>query len=129
MKRAATLIFALALASPAVAADQFDLSCMTAKPKKRSVPFTIKIDLVAGEWCIGKCEIVSKIASVTTSMIVLSETDNDREGQAGQWVNRLTGEYYFYDRKPGQALFGWWSQKGTCEPAPFTGFGAEKVKF
>lgn len=128
---------ALLLASqPAAAADQFDLSCISAKRNKKTVPFPIKIDLARGEWCIGKCEAVFRIKSVTSSTIVLGETETPTEGRAGQRIDRLTGEYYFYEEKPAPgetwpptALFGKWEQRGTCTPQPFTGFGDEKAKF
>jgi hypothetical protein len=124
------------IAAPAIAADQFDLSCISDKQTKKKVPFVIKVDLATGEWCIGKCEETFKIYSATPTMLVLNETESAREGIAGQRINRVTGEYYFYEERPAPgelyppaALFGRWSQRGKCTPLPFTGLGAEKAKF
>jgi hypothetical protein len=122
-----TVLIAAALVGAATP-QQFDLTCISAKQNKRTVPFTIKVDLAAGEWCIGKCELVSKLASVTSSLIVLSES-NEQGIMAGSRVDRLTGEYYFYENKKSDPLFGYWHQSGTCKPGPFTGFGTDKAKF
>jgi hypothetical protein len=121
-------ILLIAGAAAASLPQQFDLSCMTSKPNRHSVPFAIKIDLERGEWCIGKCKDVFKIGSVTSSTIILGESD-DRDGRAGQRIDRVTGEYYFYEESPKAGLLGFWSQRGKCAPGPFTGFGDEARKF
>lgn len=112
------------LASPAAAADQFDLVCTAEKANER-----YRIDLLKNEWCAGDCSQIEKIKTTTSGMIVLREHEPaglDRE-RSFNTINRVTGawEWYFYN--PRYSIT--WNHKGTCKPEGFSGFGTSNRKF
>lgn len=115
----ALLAFAL-LSAPAIAAEQFDLNCTLNNLK----PQHFRIDLAAGEWCRDECKATHKLAGVTSTRITFFDEKTDRSSTFG-FVDRISGEYYWSNIDPGFVFV----TKGRCTPAPFTGFGAEKVKF
>lgn len=114
----------LFIAAPAVAADQFDLICTSPTDKK---PTRYRVDLAVGEWCEASCSATQKIAEVTSTSLTLKDEKQLRRGQMASrhWVNRVTGEWQYRFQWLGSPSF----TTGHCEPAPFSGFGAEKVKF
>ena len=116
----------IAAALQAIAA--FNLACSgtmrsgplgLALPEEEGEPFTIvyRIDLDAGRWCSGACNMIEPIAAVAGGEIVL----RDRHDPAGSSVVRfLPGPGRFTDT----LIMGDTAtlRSGTCEPAPFTGF-------
>lgn len=109
------------LASPAIAADQFDLVCTAKKDSER-----YRVDLAKGEWCFGECKMVQKIASVTTGLIVLAEhepTDGDKTWSFNR-INRFTGEWSWYHSNPRSISV--MDISGHCVPAEFSGMPAQK---
>ena len=109
------------IATPAMAAEQFDLVCTAKKTSER-----YRVDLARGEWCFGECDFVQKVASVTSGLIVLSEHRPAFDGDkiAANRINRVSGEWewYNFDTK----LMVSMDHKGKCEPAPFSGMPAAK---
>lgn len=122
--RWALAIGLLCFAAPASAADQFDLLCNGDGEAQH-----YRIDLIRGEWCFGKCENVQRIASFTSGMITLAEHRPAYQGDSTSYnrVNRLTGEWTWYNFDPRYTAV--MDIKGTCEPAPFSGFGTAAAKF
>lgn len=120
------LVLALALVTtPAVAAEQqFDLIC---KAKKETVRY--RVDLLAGEYCSGSCELVQKIASVTSGTLTLQdEKPQFRDGdRIWNMVNRSNGEWYFSRSMPAIGVFD--TTEGRCEPANFSGIAPATKKF
>lgn len=115
------LALALCLvATPAMAAEQFDLVCTA---KKDTVRY--RVDLAKGEWCVGSCATVLKVASVTSGTITLV----DREPQFASddrdlnQIDRTTGEWtdisYGGRSSP-------WERKGVCKVAEYSGMPAAK---
>jgi hypothetical protein len=115
-----------AIASPAAAADQFDLVC-SGRDRRDIENQRYRVDLVRKEYCSGDCQEVRPIAEVTSGMITLTRHDPsppDQERSYNQ-INRTTGEWNWY-----------WSNirvslrtqdvKGSCQPAAFSGFPAAK---
>lgn len=120
------LVIALALiATPAAAAERFDLVC---KGKKNTVEH-YRIDLDRGEWCSDKCEMIQKISSVTSGLIVLAEHQPGYPGDRTSYnrINRVTGEWEWFHRDP--RFVETQDIKGSCEVAPFSGFPDAKRKF
>ncbi|WCT75039.1 hypothetical protein PQ455_07440 [Sphingomonas naphthae] len=110
------------LATPALAADQFDLICTA---KKTTVRY--RVDLARGEWCDGDCKVTRKITAVTTGFLTLVDENPTSEHayRESTTVNRVDGSWYT------MSYFTWSSRvpsatKGTCEPTAFTGFPAAK---
>lgn len=117
MVRAAALITALLLASPAFAADQFDLVCVVSEPADvKNMTSRYRVDLASGEWCMDKCAGTQKIAGLTSTRITFFAGRS-----LGHYTDRITGAWVYASR--GRVA------RGQCTLAPFTGFGAEKVKF
>lgn len=118
--RALFLGFAL-FSTPAAAADQFDLICKSAEETER-----YRVDLARGEWCLGDCKNVIKIASVTSGLIVFAEKKPQFPGdsRASNQVNRVTGEWiwYSFDRRYSSQQ----DIRGQCESAPFSGLPTAK---
>ncbi|HYI64589.1 MAG TPA: hypothetical protein VEW71_06860 [Allosphingosinicella sp.] len=116
----------IAAALQAIAA--FNLACTgtmrsgplgLALPEGEGEPFTIvyRIDLEAGRWCSGECDIVEALAAVANGEIVL----RDRHDPAGSSVVRfLPGAGRFTDTQIAGNIAT--LRSGTCEPAAFTGF-------
>ena len=120
------IVLALALLStPAIAADQFDLVCSAKKDRTR-----FRVDLTTGEYCADKCDQVRRIAEVTSGMIVFRQDEpKPPENIRGyNRVNRITGAWEWYSFAP-QFDITPQDIRGTCEPAPFSGFGISSRKF
>lgn len=117
------MMLAASVASPAVAADQFDLICK-GRTKRDAAHF--RIDLKQGEWCREDCRGTFKIASVTEGRLTLEDSKPAFRGDAERsiWINRISGEY----AESGVAYKGAMpdSSGGTCEASEFSGFPAKK---
>lgn len=113
-----------AMATPAVAADRFDLVCTAGKERQR-----YRIDLAAGEYCFGMCERVMKIAQVTSGMITLYDDQPapPLNITAYNQINRLTGEWRWYEHDPRYTSLQ--DLRGMCAPAEFTGLGTSSRRF
>lgn len=109
----------LTSAAPA-SAEQFDLRCRHEKGETR-----YRVDLVRGEACSGPCDRVWKMGEASTGELKLIDKTPKTAGDLDEraTVNRITGEYRYSSRIPG---LGSWTESGTCEPAPFSGFPAAK---
>jgi hypothetical protein len=107
-------------ATPAVAADQFDLVCTAKKDVTR-----YRVDLNRGEWFLEKCRGVVKIAEVTAGTLTLLDEKAAKSGDVEHHIiiNRSTGDWYSSfsvgDLAPSV-------ERGTCEPASFSGFPSPK---
>lgn len=114
------LVASVLVATPAVAADQFDLLC---KAKKAEVRY--RVDLARGEWCAGECSRVVKIAQVTTGEIVFEDIKALRRGdyESQVRVNRATGDWSEFTSFPASVPT---TRKGVCTPARFSTFPAGK---
>ncbi len=111
----------LLIASPAMAAEQFDLIC-----KGDDEVWRYRIDLARGEWCARECDVTLKIVSTTASTIVLQQQEPQFRGGDSfrNMINRATGEWYFYRSLPSIDFSK--TVDGKCVPAPFSGFPAAK---
>lgn len=120
--RSLLLVFGL-LATPAVAAEQFDLVCTAKHDKAR-----YRVDLARGEWCQDACKETSQIARVTPATIVLYQKDRafERDDTALKSIDRVTGEWT--DLYTG-GQYSSWAIKGKCVPATFSGFPAPTRQF
>lgn len=120
-----TLAGALLLASPAFAADRFDLHCKHPNGKDG---VSLRIDLQNGEWCNTRtgCKNIEKIVSATSGKIILTDERPQRYGDVTDYkeVNRVTGQYY--SKYVGPISL---SSLQTCEPAPWSGNEQAKPKF
>jgi hypothetical protein len=109
-------------ATPAWAADRFDLVCTAGK-----TPVHYRVDLAAGEWCAGDCSVVNKIAAVTSGMLTLQD---EKAIRRSDWentttVNRITGEWYSYSYNA--SLGGLpFQRSGRCEPTTYSGMAKPK---
>lgn len=110
------------MATPAVAAEQFDLICKAPRAAER-----YRIDLARGEWCFGDCNLVQKLAEVTSGTIFLrkQEPTSANGPKSINSVNRSSGAWHRYsfnpryDRAPAV-------MDGACTPTEFSGFPASK---
>lgn len=110
------------LATPAAAAEQFDLICSAKKTSEH-----YRLDLATGEYCWGSCQRIEKIASVTSGMITLMDIKPVLRGdpEVRKTINRSTGEWNWYSFAPRFDVSPD-IVTGTCQPAPFSGFPAAK---
>jgi hypothetical protein len=107
---------------PAMAADQFDLVCTSARSEAR-----YRLDLERAEWCEGSCDRVLPIKSVTAGLITFYDDQPSPPHFERKYktVNRISGEWrwYFGDRSITAAM----DVRGVCRPSDFSGF--PKTKF
>jgi hypothetical protein len=115
------LLLALAAASP----QQFDLICTAPNGSAH-----YRIDLATGEWCQADCNGTMKLAGVTSTRITIRDEEPKfrGDGQTFISVDRVTGEWNSI-WITGAPIRGSDAYKGTCEPAPFSGFGSEQRRF
>jgi hypothetical protein len=121
------LVLALTMiATPAAAADQFDLVC-EGKVGALSFSARYRVNLATREWCEDSCERTRGISAVTARTIVLYNKlkASDLDSEARISINRETGEWSDYYSSPDQG----WDEIGKCEVAPFSGFPVVKRKF
>lgn len=106
------------LASPAAAADQFDLVC---RSKDETVRY--RVDLATKEWCWEQCRFGTwRIADVTSSRIVFKDEKTDTSTVTNT-VDRSTG----INRRFNRNRYSTFASSADCEIAPFSGF--PKAKF
>lgn len=125
---------ALALmASPAMAANQFDLSCKTISSSgydKSPPPSEVKltIDLLRMEYCENGCSNILKIKSVMTDKIILRSYRDSGQGliiDISAVVDRVLGVYQYEFSQ----IYPYPSTKAytaDCELKPFSGFPIAK---
>ncbi|QEH80827.1 hypothetical protein EIK56_22950 [Sphingomonas sp. C8-2] len=113
-----------AIASPAAAADQFDLVCTGKKPQH------FRVDLGQGVWCREECKNTLPIASISQTMIVFVDQQPKLRGDPihNLYVDRETGKLHEYSWFPSFELVGS-TTDGICEPASFSGFPVVPTKF
>lgn len=124
MKRSVLFLASLATAAPALAADQFDLICTSSY---HDATFHYRVDLTANQWCvtqdqgrrltdIGSTCPTYPIASVSSDTILFSSYPIQLAARdSGKWAYGATGSGVEY--------------RGTCAPAPFSGFPKLETKF
>lgn len=118
--RALALALSL-IATPAIAAEQFDLVCTGDKDTMR-----YRIDLAAGEYCFNDCGRVMKIAEVTSGMLTLHRDKPTLTEPATAYatINRSTGEWRWYSYDPRYSHI--MDIQGKCEMAPYSGMPRAK---
>lgn len=119
------LILALcAVATPAAAAEQFDLVCegreqLRPLGKWQPLKLRITVDTTAKGWCVDECSTVLPIASVEAGKIVLTRSDPaDRSLYTLRTIDRISGRY--------DSLWNGERQEATCTAAPFSGLPSPK---
>jgi hypothetical protein len=122
--RAVALILGL-LATPAVAADQFDLVCTGKQrilPSRKWEPYQVRyrVDLARMIYCRFDCKATESIASADAARITFQLPASDRPATyVSHYVDRSDGHWQYY-------LAGDSETEGKCEPAPFSGLPAQK---
>lgn len=124
-----------AIATPAAAADQFDLVCTgmnkdTSLASRKPIAKHYRVDLTSGRWCQDNCSATEPIASVAQDKIIFRSQAKQyaRDTLIIEEVNRVNGEWT-------DVIFGappngnYWNTSGKCEPAQFSGFPAVATKF
>lgn len=124
--RAWVIMAVATIATPAIAAEQFDLACRSNDGKTE---MRCRVDLDAGEYCFRTCDRILKIQESTSGMITFREEERRAPSyyHAYTRVNRLTGGWEWYNldaRYPGAQ-----DVKGLCERRDFSGFGETNRKF
>jgi hypothetical protein len=109
------------IATPAVAADQFDLTCKgrerpTAMSKWRPYEVRYRVDTSAKIYCRFTCEATETITSVDGAKIVFAKGEQ-RAGASTiiHYVDRTDGKWVYF-------ISGMADAEGVCEVAPFSGF-------
>ncbi|MDP3493969.1 MAG: hypothetical protein Q8R82_12715 [Hyphomonadaceae bacterium] len=130
MVRVAAFTAALALAGAAQAAPtQFDLICAgTLETMEKTEPYSTRyrIDTAAGRFCRDACDSAGKIQQTTADMITFTKEIDDAAGRTRlHYISRHTGD--LVDTTIDQRLRFMSNAKGSCKPAPFSGF--PKAKF
>lgn len=131
----------LALAGPAAAAEQFNLTCngsertlipMALKDETKPYSHTYRIDLAAGKWCVDACRDQMDIISSTAVIIILEQqkVDTPREHvDILNQVSRETGAHLTVASSGfGRGVASTYGH-GQCEKAEFTGFPKIETKF
>lgn len=109
-----------ALAQTAEQATKFDLICtgearFTPSAPARPVQHRYRVNLDESRWCWETCERTFPIVSATIDRITFHQEPN---GGYMSYVSRIDGSYSRYnDGRRGT----WTNDRGTCEPAPFSG--------
>ena len=121
----------LFVASPAFAADQFDLVC-TGKERVRVdggwKPVTVRyrVDLSKKVFCAFECRSLQSISAVDAARITFQASDEAAAPDSGfveHYVDRTTGAWKNYANTGRDLLV---DDEGKCEAAPFSGFPAAK---
>ena len=107
------------LATPAMAADEFDLICSGSMATVR-----YRVDLTKGEACSGACERTWKMGAATSSELYVIDRRPEYRGDLEEQmvVNRATGKWAYFMSMNGKPDSG----AGQCELAPFSGFPTAK---
>ncbi len=112
------------LASPAYAADQFDLICKGRHKTSRLgswKPYELRyrVDLATKAYCAGQCAEARTIADISAAEITFDRQPTPNSAVALQHrVNRTTGEWRYYLASPTGLIQ---DAEGRCEAAPFSG--------
>lgn len=126
MRNKLNIILASALLPfPAVAhaadrATKFDLICngearFTPRHSPRPVQHRYRVNLDEMRWCWEECERTFPLASATVDRITFNQ---EPDGGYSSYVSRIDGSYSRYnDGRRGT----WTSDRGTCQPGPFSG--------
>lgn len=119
MTRAFALVVAM-VATPATAADQFDLVCQHEKGATR-----YRVDLAKNEACSDTCDRVWKMGPATTGELKLIDQVPAYRGDLEELatVNRITGEYRYRSQFSNLRAT---HREGRCEVTGFSGFPAAK---
>jgi len=106
-------------ATPAMAADKFDLLCAFGKTEIR-----YRVDIAGGEACEGACTRRWKLGAVTSGELTLLDTIVNSPSEVPQTIviNRQTGALRHWIGGPGRPLI----EDAICEAAPFSGFPEAK---
>lgn len=119
------LLIALALAaSPAFAADQFDLICTS---KYHDATFHYRVDLATSRYCVTQDQgkRLTSIGGQCFQDALFVGSNAIRFGvDPIQYVDRQTGDWALKPIGDRYAMY-----RGTCESAPFSGFPAVDTKF
>jgi len=126
--RAFLLVLSL-LATPAMAADQFDLVCKgqqrtSAAGKWKPYEVRYRVDLSEMVYCRFNCKTLETVESADAARIVFQSVQG-RPGSttALHYVDRSDGNWRYFLSGP-VGLIG--DAEGHCEAAPFSGFPAAK---
>lgn len=114
--RYAVLALAM-LATPAAAADRFDLVCTADKATVR-----YRVDIAKGEACSGSCDRIWKMGPSTSGQLRIIDRAPAFRGDLEERavVNRVTGQWTTLVVASGKRYDG----VGRCEVAFFSGFPA-----
>ncbi|HEX2594806.1 MAG TPA: hypothetical protein VHL34_25110 [Rhizomicrobium sp.] len=132
------ITLAVVAATPAAAADQFDLICKGAQESvdslgnRTNVPktFEMRLDLAAKQYCEDSCSVLGKISEVTERAVIFEQSKSEPtpEGPARwHYVSRETGNFVFATSDYG--TLRQFSIKASCDAAPFRGFPKAVTKF
>jgi hypothetical protein len=124
------MILAGLVATPAMAADQFDLVCKGRQKTSISgawKPYEqrYRVDVAAKTYCRYDCKAVESVKSVDAARIEFEASDRSEPGNVAliHYVDRSDGKWV-YLFSGGSSSFE--SVEGVCEPAPFTGLPATR---
>lgn len=130
--RALFLAFGL-VATPAMAADQFDLVCQT--EAKHSIngrwakeELRYRVDLGALRWCQGACNGTDEVVEVKDTQLTLINREPKLSSAPTEllWIDRQSGALS-YIRTGG--IGNYEQRRGRCERTAFSGFPAVTRKF
>jgi hypothetical protein len=115
-----------ALASTAEQATKFDLICtgearFTPSERPRSVQHRYRVNIDEMRWCWEACERTFPLASATVDRITFNQEPDG--GGYSSYVSRIDGSY---SRANFSRRGSWVADRGTCEPAPFSGMPQPK---
>lgn len=133
---------AIVLATPAMAANQFDLNCsgtdksfeISITPGQSEKPYTAhyRVDLTSMKWCESACVVTHRFASVSETQLLLEDTKRNDGGiqiESNHFVDRTTGaEFGMSMMDAGMGRTSTY-RTGTCTNSAFTGFPAVQTKF
>jgi hypothetical protein len=126
------ILLSFGVASPVLAANQFDLVCKGKEQKRTGVPATAwneryRIDLDGKRWCRGACKTASEIGSITADNIVLSDSRAaiGGPGDVETTLSRTNGTVKEY------LMMGWSGSaaslaEGTCKRDLFSGLPGQR---
>ncbi|MEG8222415.1 hypothetical protein OSJ57_17570 [Sphingomonas sp. HH69] len=119
------------IATPAVAADQFDLECVGTKSEKidqqgEPISFGIVVDLRAKQFCWKQeCEVKTIDEVLPDRVYFLKHDPTDREIFSKMEIDRKTGKFEWLIIQKNLSRY-YLKQEAVCTPAKFTGFPATK---
>lgn len=137
MRTAMLGIVAALMAGQALAQDrpaQFDLVCSGMQRDQPTGPSRgyqrhYRFDLTAKRWCSDECASAYPIETVTSDMITIRSNilEPGHKGvDVDHRISRVTGEVTDNLSSSIGGTLLYQGRKGTCEPAPFSGFPPTK---